>query len=78
MASLQNIVKIGDEEIPIDPMTLFSRLLVFILVIREDEIASYLFYELSPYPTSLFKNGILRDPKKIKVTRKFNQECKSN
>ena len=45
-------------------MTLFCRLLVSILVMREDEIASYLFCELSPYPISLFKNGILRDPKK--------------
>ena len=35
MASLQNAVKIGDEEVPINPMTLFSHLM-------ENDIISYL------------------------------------
>lgn len=34
---------------------------------RENEITSYLFYKLLSYPTSLFKNGITRDPKKSKL-----------
>ena len=38
MVSLQNTVKIGDEEVPINPMTLFSCLVV--LVMRENDIAS--------------------------------------
>lgn len=65
MASLQNAVKKGNKEVRIDPMTLFSRLVV--LFMRENDIASYLFYKLSPYPTSLFKNGKMRDPKKSKL-----------
>ena len=61
MATLQNAVKIEDEEVPIDPMTLFSCLVVFVM--RENDIPLYYFYVLSQYPTSLFKNGIMRDPK---------------
>ena len=41
MASLQNAVEIVDEEVLIDPMTQFSRLVV--LVMRENDIASYFF-----------------------------------
>ena len=70
-----NAVTIGDEEVPINPMTLFSR--VVVLVVRENDIASYFFYELLPNPTSLFKNGIMRDPKKSKLreylTKNVNQ-----
>ena len=40
-------------------MTLFSRSV-------ENDIASYLFYDLSPHLTSLFKIGITRNPKKKK------------
>ena len=41
MTSLPNAVKIGDEEVLMDPLTLFSRLVV--LVIKENDIASYFF-----------------------------------
>ena len=64
MATLQNAVKIEHEEVPIDPMTLFSCLVV--LVMRENDIPLYYFYMLLQYPTSLFENGIMRDPKKSK------------
>ena len=42
MASLQNAVEIVDEEVLIDQMTQFSRLVV--LVMRENDIASYFFF----------------------------------
>ena len=75
MASLRNAVEIVDEEVLIDPMTQFSRLVV--LVMRENDMAAYFFYDLLPYPTSLFKNGIMRDPKKSKLreylTKNVNQ-----
>ena len=75
MSSLQNAVKVRDEEVPIDHMTLFTRLVV--LVIRENDIALYYFYELLPYSTSLFKNEIMRDPKNSKLreylTKNINQ-----
>ena len=65
MASLQSAVKIADEEVAIDPMTLFSRLVV--LIMREQDIIPYFSYELAPYPPSLFKDGIMRDPRKSKL-----------
>ena len=45
----------------IDPMALFFHLLV--LAMKENDITSYFFYRLSPYPASHFKNGIMRHPK---------------
>ena len=51
LAYLQTSIKIADEEICIDPTTLFSRLIA--LVMRENDVMSYFAYELSPYPTSL-------------------------
>ena len=51
LASLQSSVKIAEEEVAIDPMTLFTRLIA--LVMRESDVTSYFKYELSPYPASL-------------------------
>ena len=65
MSSLLSAVKIDNEDVTIDPMMLFSRLIV--KVMREKNIASYFSYELSPYATSLFKDGIMHDPKKSKL-----------
>ena len=65
MSSLLSAVKIDNEDVTIDPMMLFSRLIV--MVMREKNIASYFSYELSPYVTSLFKHGIMCDPKKSKL-----------
>ena len=65
MSSLLSAVKIDNEDVTIDPMLLFSRLIV--KVMREKNITSYFSYELSPYATSLFKDGIMHDPKKSKL-----------
>lgn len=43
------------------------RLIVIVEKEPDDEIANYFQYELSPYPMSLFKDGIMRDPAKSKL-----------
>ena len=50
LSTLQSAVKIADEEVSIDLKTLFARLVA--LVMRENDSATYLSYELSPYPAS--------------------------
>lgn len=65
LASLQSSVQIVEEEVAIDPTTLFTRLIA--LVMRENDVASYFEYELSSYPTSLFKNAVMRDATKSKL-----------
>ena len=46
-------------------MMFFSHFIV--MVMRGKNIASYFSYELSPYVTCLFKDGIMCDPKKSKL-----------
>jgi len=45
--------KIGKETVYIDPIILFSRLVV--LLERCEDIEEFFAYELAPIPTSLFK-----------------------
>ena len=54
LQSLYSSVSIEKYEISIDPLTLFLRLAVTIKRKPEIEIDSYFYYELTPYPTSLF------------------------
>ena len=58
----------SDEEVTIDPMTLFSRLIA--LVTRENDVASYFSYELSPY-------GIMRDATKSKLRQYLTKNVDS-
>ena len=49
-------VQIGKEKVNVDPLLLFSRLLI--LVKREDDVKSYFRYELTSVPTSLLAKSI--------------------
>ena len=64
---LYSEIKIGSDNVTIDPLTLFLRLVVVVERKPEDEIADYFKYELSPYPMSLFKDGIMRSAQKAKL-----------
>ena len=67
MQSLYSAVKIGEEKVTIDPLTLFLRLIVMVEKKSDEEIASYFEYQLSPYPMSLFKDGVMRSSQKSKL-----------
>ena len=60
LQSLYSSVNIDKEKVSIDPLTLFLRLIVLIERKPEQEITEYFNYELSPYPMSLFKDGLMR------------------
>ena len=67
LQSLYSSVKIGDEKVTIDPLTLFLRLVVMVERKPDEEITNYFEYELCPYPMSLFKDGVMRSSQKSKL-----------
>lgn len=65
LKSLQHLkqgIRINSETVPIDPSVLFTRLVV--LLEREEHMEKYFNYELTPVPTSLFKDKFMRHPDK--------------
>ena len=69
-------VEIDKEKIYVDPMLLFSRLLV--LIEREEEIREYFRFELTGFPISLFKNGMMRKANKSKLAKALKKNISSN
>ena len=57
---LTKAIKIKHQTIYIDPTVLFLRLML--LVERSEDPPSCFNYELTPYPTSLFKDKVMRHP----------------
>ena len=55
-------VKVNNGVVYVDPMVLFMRLII--LAERSEDSATYFNYELTPYPTSLFKDYFMRHPNK--------------
>ena len=55
-----NSVKIDKKQVTIQPTLLFNRLSA--LAGREENVSKYFEFELTPYPMSLFKDGLLRKP----------------
>ena len=53
-------MKIGEKTINIDPLILFTRLTA--IVHRERDPIEQFSYELTPEPSSLFKDGLMRKP----------------
>ena len=62
---MHSILKIYNEVVDIDPLILFSRLIL--LAEREEETTPYFEYELTNYPLSLFKNGMVRSGNKVSL-----------
>jgi hypothetical protein len=58
LIDLTKNIKIGQEVVHVDPLTLFSRLIV--VLDRSDGGEKAFQYELTPTPTSLFRNGFMR------------------
>ena len=69
LSRLQDGVKLNNVSTYIDPLVLFGRLTA--LVQRQEDIPSQFFYELTPEPTSLFKDGLMRKPTKSTLRNHF-------
>ena len=57
---LYSKIRIDKQDEPVNPLTLFLRLAFAIERREEKEMESYFHFELTPYPTSLFKAGVMR------------------
>ena len=64
LKSLYSSIQKEKENVTIDTLTLFLRLLVVVEKKPENEMANYFNYKLTPYPMSLFKDGEMCSTKK--------------
>ena len=78
--SLKPTLSNGDDQVVIDPLILFSRLIV--LMKRYDDVSSFFEYELSVIQASLSKDNMMRKPSKSSVAKaldtrllKFANQC---
>ena len=58
LSSLKKGVTIDQQTVYVDPLVLFTRLVM--LLERSEDMSSYFKYELTPVPTSLFKEHLMR------------------
>ena len=71
LSSLKPSVKIGNEKVVIDPMILFSCLVV--LLQRNDEITRFFAYEFAVVPISLFKDNMICNPSKSALAKALDK-----
>ena len=71
LQSLYSLITMGKEQVAIDPLTLFLRLVVLVDRKPEVEIENCLYYELTPYPKALFKDGVMRTANNKSTLKKF-------
>lgn len=69
LATLLPAVKVNSDTIHADPNVLFQRLIM--LVDRADDMTNCFEYELTPEPTSLFKDGLMRKPNKAQLGKEL-------
>ena len=72
--SMYNSVKVDDKKvIKIKPTALFLRLIA--IAQRTPSIEDYFHYELTAYPMSLFKDGLMRKPNKALLRNASRKPC---
>ncbi|XP_065662104.1 uncharacterized protein LOC136084858 [Hydra vulgaris] len=69
LAKLMPSVKVNGDAFQVDPNVLFQRLIM--LIERAEDLTDCFEYELTPEPTSLFKDGLMRKPKKAELGREL-------
>ena len=62
LVNLKKVIKIDQQNVHVDPLVLFTRLVM--LLERTDDMSTYFWYELTPVPTSLFKELSMRKSNK--------------
>ena len=69
LATLLPAIKVNGDTIHADPNVLFQRLIM--LIDRSEDLTDCFDYELTPEPTSLFKDGLMRKPNKAQYGREL-------
>ena len=64
-----NSINVGKKSVPINPTLLFNRLSA--LAGREENVEIFFDFELTTYPMSLFKDGLLRKPDKASLRKEI-------
>lgn len=72
LGTLKPSIQIGNDRVVIDPLVLFSRLILFVQ--RSTNIQTYFRYELAPIPTALFKDSMVRKPKKSTLAKALDKK----
>ena len=70
LAKMTSIIKIGNQEIEINPMILFQRMLMCIN--SPDDVKEFLKYEISSYPQSIFNENGMRKNVKSNLFEEFS------
>ena len=65
--SRYNVVKIDKEQVHVNPIILFTRLTA--IAEWEDDVKKYFSFEMTPYPPSLLKDGLMRRADKAALRR---------
>ena len=76
LSRLEKGIKIGNDSVQIDPMLLFSRLLI--QVERSQDVKQYFGYELTPMPTSLFNCHGMRKSNKSSLAALLTKDVEVN
>ena len=71
LQSLYSSVTIDKERVAIDPLTHFLRLVILVDRKPEVKIENCFYYELTPYPIALFKDGVMRTAKNKSTLKNF-------
>jgi hypothetical protein len=77
LASIFNTYKVGDEEHKIDANKLFQRLVILAHSQQSLVLSAVFKFEITVYPTSLFKAGLMRKPDKPALLKKLYTGMKS-
>ena len=76
LAHLHKGVSVDGETIHVNCSNLFNRLIV--LAERQPDVSSFFAYELTPFPCSLFKDGMMRKPDKAALGRALSNDACSD
>ena len=68
-------IKVSEHFVAVDPLLLFQRICV--LKKYDEELQSYMNYELAPYPLALFEDGQIRKTKKSTLYELFPEASKT-
>ena len=71
LVSLKPTIRIANETVVVDPLVLFSRLII--LMSRFGDISGFFSFELAPVPTSLFKDNFMRKPNKASLSHALDK-----
>ena len=69
LASLLPAIKVNGDRIHANPNVLFQSLIM--LIDRAEDLTDCFDYQLTPEPTSLFKDGLMREPSKSQLGREL-------